>query len=109
MLSPQQLARIKQVLRTLWMKSPDRYAVLKDAKRRVPVGYYKNKNTKWKVFFECASCNQLVEKVAVDHRIPVEPSKNLQQYSEKLFCSRENLQPLCTECHQLKTAKERSK
>jgi 5-methylcytosine-specific restriction endonuclease McrA len=101
--------------RKTWRWSPDRRAVLLRAKQS---------QTLWK----CETCGNLVSQIdyltkrgrkrkkidgAIDHIVPIgkQPKKwsDYKKWYEKLFCSIENLQFLCTECHLIKSLKERTK
>ncbi len=101
-------AQIKRALRQLWMISPERTSTLKDAKERIAIGHWKNGNKRFKVMYRCSDCNRLVAKddVQVDHSKSVEPSKDWNEYMQKLFCGMDNLSCLCIECHRYKTASE---
>jgi len=55
--------------------------------------------------YECAACHELFnsKEIAVDHRSPVvdiiEGYQGLTIFAERLFCSVENLDCLCKNCH----------
>lgn len=68
--------------------------------------------------YKCASCKEVVpltvdkkKNVFVDHIEPVvspsEGFKDWDTYINKMFCEMENLQVLCKDCHDAKTAEER--
>ena len=50
-----------------------------------------------------------VENVHVDHKDPVGSFKDWNTYIERLFCSEDNLQILCLECHKEKTQDEKTR
>jgi 5-methylcytosine-specific restriction endonuclease McrA len=69
----------------------------------------------YRVFYHCASCQQLVAEVDVDHIIPVGRFPQwpfgrgeLEDWITRLFCDVENLQVLCKPCHKLKCKEERA-
>lgn len=64
--------------------------------------------------FLCAKCKQeyTSTNVQVDHIKPiagVDGFTTWDDFIERLFCSEDNLQVLCVECHAAKTAKEKAK
>lgn len=69
-----------------------------------------NKRLKWE--YQCAKCGGWFpdKEVSVDHTVPVGTLKcweDLPGFCERLFCSSEGLQVLCSTCHGIKTAEER--
>lgn len=105
------------VLRRASYKWPARYNVLRDART--------DKNT-----FRCNECKKSVvrtgkkgknKSISIDHIIPVvSPDKpnafkedlatcqcGVCEYLRRLFCNSKGLQVLCSECHDIKTGKER--
>jgi len=102
---------IPQLRRVYW-KWPSKKQALAKARRVVDDGFYKNGNPKTKVLFECAHCAKLFDSknVQVDHIIPViDPINGFttwDDYIDRLFCSVDNLQVLCTEDHDAKTELE---
>lgn len=61
--------------------------------------------------YRCQMCNELHEKIQIDHIIPVGSAKNAygdydwNTFIDKLlYCTPENLQALCKECHSAKSA-----
>jgi 5-methylcytosine-specific restriction endonuclease McrA len=83
----------------VWMYWPDRLAV----KRRC-------KNPKRTGWFFCEQCKTDIQKVEVDHIVPVvlpeEGFKGWDVYLERKFVGEENLMGLCHECHLIKSKKE---
>ena len=65
--------------------------------------------------YRCASCKQefTAKDVQVDHIKPVvDPKKGFttwDDFIDRLFCEKKNLQVLCVGCHKEKTKKERQK
>lgn len=100
---------IRSALRKAWMKYPLKFKTL-SANRRVYNG--EDKRTKWE--YQCRSCSGWFrgKDVIVDHIYPAGKLKefsDLPQFTSTLFCSCDNLQVLCKECHRIKTKEERQK
>tara|TARA_R110001583_G_scaffold195183_1_gene370323 strand:+ start:1092 stop:1706 length:615 start_codon:yes stop_codon:yes gene_type:complete len=74
-------------------------------------GKFKNGNTKIQWGGECNHCEEtfILRKLAVDHIIPagslLDPSQ-LEEHITRLFCSYENFQFLCKECHDKKSLRD---
>ncbi len=72
----------------------------------------KNGNKKRRVSFKCELCKAIVNRkdFAVDHNDPVVDTKtgfrDYNTYVSRLFCSVDNLQGLCKNCHKGKTLSE---
>lgn len=81
-------------LRRVWMYSPMRAAVLKNAKSQFMVG-----------LFLCAKCKIFTDAPEVDHIIPV-GTGDWNSRIERLFCDASGLQVLCKECHKKKGEKK---
>ena len=69
---------------------------------------YKGPNKRQKFEYQCASCqNWFAEKnINVDHISPagsLNCAQDLPGFVERLFCEQDNLQVLCTACHDVKT------
>lgn len=101
---------ITGVLRSGFRKFPAKYETLKEAS----VGKQINKKTgRVAEHFRCKECNGEfpAKQVNVDHLepvvCPVEGFINWDVYIKRMFCGKENLQVLCTECHDKKSKKER--
>lgn len=101
---------ITSTIRAGFRKYPPKYEALKDA----IVGKKENKATgRIATFYKCAKCKKefLQKDVEVDHINPVvcpkEGFTTWDNFVNRLFCSKENLQVLCVNCHNAKTAKER--
>jgi 5-methylcytosine-specific restriction endonuclease McrA len=74
---------------------------------------YKGPNKRQKFEYQCNSCKKwFAEKnINVDHTIPVGAlncADDLPGFVERLFCEVDNLQVLCSGCHNIKTQKERN-
>lgn len=73
---------------------------------------YKGSNNRQKFEYQCNHCkNWYAEKnINVDHIIPAGTltcANDLPGFVERLFCEVDNMQCLCTECHNIKTQNER--
>jgi 5-methylcytosine-specific restriction endonuclease McrA len=73
---------------------------------------YKGINKRQKFEYQCNHCkNWHAEKnINVDHIIPAGTltcANDLPGFVERLFCEVDNMQCLCTECHNIKTQNER--
>lgn len=73
---------------------------------------YKGPNKRQKFEYQCASCkNWFPEKqINVDHICPagsLNSAQDLPGFVERLFCEQDNLQVLCSECHNIKTQNEK--
>ena len=60
--------------------------------------------------FLCNECGHDFpqKQIEVDHKIPIGTEKTWDEFIDRLFCERDNLQVLCRECHKQKSLKERS-
>lgn len=101
-------------LRRLSLQWPERYEAIKRVKIKVEIGTFKNGKTKYKVMGFCQHCGWITDlkDIEIDHIkevIPLQGFVNLQEYINSLFCSVDNLQALCSGCHQIKTNKNREK
>lgn len=102
---------ITSTLRGAFRKFPPKYETLKEAY----VGIRHNGKTKRDgKHYRCAGCSGEfpTSEVNVDHIIPVvDPKYGFQGWDvfiSRLFCSKDNLQVLCSNCHDLKTKEERA-
>lgn len=73
---------------------------------------YQGPNKRQKFEYLCATCKQYFpeKQVNVDHIIPAGSLNNandLPGFVERLFCEIDNLQVLCTNCHDLKTKNDK--
>lgn len=101
---------ITGVLRSGFRKFPAKYETLKAAS----VGKKLNPKTKrMSEHYLCASCNKEFpgKEVQCDHIEavvdPVEGFVDWDVYIKRMFCSKDNLQILCSDCHDKKSAEER--
>ena len=75
---------------------------------------YEGFNKKQKYEYQCNCCKKWfpAKEINVDHIIPagnLQSAKDLPGFVERLFCEVDNLQVLCTDCHDVKTKKESNK
>lgn len=96
---------ITSALRGSMRRWPPKWETLRDAR----VGRKLNKKTGRKALhFRCASCRKEFpqNRVQVDHKIAIGKCLTWDEFIEKLFCEKDNLQVLCKVCHKKKTKKE---
>jgi len=103
-------AFITSTIRSGFRRYPEKFEVLKEA----AVGKKINsKSGRMALHYKCASCSKSfpTKEVQVDHINPVvDPIvgfKDWDTFISRLFCSKENLQVLCLECHKKKTKSEK--
>jgi 5-methylcytosine-specific restriction endonuclease McrA len=75
---------------------------------------YKGTLKRQKFEYQCNSCKQWFpeKKINVDHIVgagSLNCATDLPGFVERLFCEQDNLQVLCTECHDKKTKLEKEK
>ena len=103
---------ITSTLRAGARKWPPKYETLQDAFVGKQININSNREAK---HYKCNSCSGYFPGayVQVDHIKPVvDPEIGFttwDEYIKRLFCPKENLQVLCTECHNIKSAAERKK
>jgi 5-methylcytosine-specific restriction endonuclease McrA len=73
---------------------------------------YKGTNKRQKYEYQCNKCKKWYaeKEINVDHIVPagsLNCADDLPQFVERLFCEKDNLQVLCTGCHDKKTLKEK--
>jgi 5-methylcytosine-specific restriction endonuclease McrA len=73
---------------------------------------YKGPGKRQKYEYQCKKCKKWCpeKEINVDHIIPagsLNTAQDLPQFVERLFCEQDNLQVLCTDCHNKKTLKEK--
>jgi 5-methylcytosine-specific restriction endonuclease McrA len=74
---------------------------------------YKGPLKRQKFEYQCAECLQWFpdKKINVDHKIPagtLRCANDLPGFIERLFCEVDNLQVLCSQCHNKKTQHEKT-
>lgn len=100
---------IRSALRRASVKYPVKFQVLKAAQRPYEGT---DRRTKWE--YQCNSCKGWfkTKEVSVDHIIPAGSLKSyddLPQFVSTLFCTADNLQVLCKQCHDKKSKEERKR
>jgi hypothetical protein len=101
---------IRSLLRRAWMRDPERFAVLNDAKTKRP-NKSDNKRLKWE--HKCNICKKWfpAKEISVDHITPCGTflkDEHWKTFGPALFCSRTKLQKACKGCHNIKTKQERN-
>ena len=101
-------AFIVSVLRAGSRKWPPKYQTLNDAYVGIRLNEKTNREGK---HYLCALCEgEFPSKdIQVDHIVPVigpEGFTNWDDYINRLFCSKNNLQAVCTGCHKIKSYNE---
>lgn len=100
---------VKSALRSASSRYPPKFKCLNAAKT--------GKKINWKTgriaeHYKCNSCNKefTLKEVQVDHINPVVPVTGFTTWDEvinNMYCEQEDLQVLCTECHNNKSLLER--
>ena len=97
---------VTSALRNATRRWPPKYDRIKESF----VGVRLNKKTGRKSkHYRCAVCEEAFPQrnVQVDHIVPIGTCLTWDEYIEKLFCEKENLQVVCKPCHKKKTKEER--
>jgi 5-methylcytosine-specific restriction endonuclease McrA len=106
-LDKEDLKHILNVLRRgtiTWKKRGD--CLRKDRKREY-LGQYKNGKEKSRWVYRCQKCKRFFDMASmeVDHIDEVGPfCGDFNRYVKRMYCSQDNLQSLCTDCHMKKTS-----
>lgn len=100
-------AFLRSGLRAKWTRWPPKYETMAAAKRN-----HDGTNPRQKYEYQCAHCRGWFpqKNVSVDHIVPVGTLRtwdDLPGFCERLFCSVDQLQVLCSGCHQIKTNEEK--
>jgi 5-methylcytosine-specific restriction endonuclease McrA len=97
---------ITTALRRASSRWPPKYETIADAFVKKMVDKKTKRESK---HFRCASCTDLfpIKKIQVDHIIPIGKCASWDEFIEKLFCEKDNLQVLCIPCHKIKSKKDR--
>jgi 5-methylcytosine-specific restriction endonuclease McrA len=74
---------------------------------------YKGPNKRQKFEYKCNVCKEWFpeKKINIDHIIPagsLKCAQDLPGFVERLFCETDNLQVLCSGCHNIKTQNEKN-
>lgn len=99
------------ILRKASLRWPGKAIARDNARIIVDDGVFKNGNPKTKIMYKCASCEILVDRDGgqMDHTQPVieiSGFKDWNTYMPRLFCTPDEYQHLCIECHTKKTVGE---
>jgi len=99
---------IRSLLRRGFMRYPVKFQVKNEASRP-----YKGSDKRRKKEYQCAVCSGWFadKEVAVDHIVPCGSLKSyddLPRFVSTLYCEANNLQVICSTCHQIKTNEERA-
>jgi 5-methylcytosine-specific restriction endonuclease McrA len=105
-ITPKIRTQIRSALRKIWSwGSEEKKQTIKRARKGI--GKY-----------ECEVCNKIVKKIEVDHIVPIgaTPGSRVStkedtwdSFINKLFCSTDNLQGICSKCHKEKTKSDRKR
>ena len=100
------------LLRRGSLRFPNRTEVLKEAKTKKKINKTSGRMAQ---HYRCAGCKKEfpMSQICVDHIEPVVDVNtgfvSWDNYITRMFCPKENLQVLCSACHDVKTEKERKK
>ena len=97
---------VRSALRGAFRRWGPKSDVLGDAFTRVKKNKASGRQAK---HYRCAICRKDYpqKQVQVDHTEPIGSLTSWDEFIDKLFCEKENLQVLCRKCHTTKTKKER--
>jgi 5-methylcytosine-specific restriction endonuclease McrA len=97
---------IMNVLRQGTIAWSGRKEALNASRKRFKEGKYKNGNTKWLYYYQCADCSEWFRdyEVEVDHVVEVDGFKGSWDEFVSRMYNADNLQVLCCTCHQIKTS-----
>ena len=109
-----QNSAIRGALRRAFARSPLVVEKMQESRREVP-RYLKDGSRAKKnwVQRQCEVCGSWVgsTKIAIDHKDPVvsvtDGFVDWNEFIDRLWCSKDNLQRICDSCHDVKTQKER--
>lgn len=102
---------VVSLLRRGTMRFPNRNFVLNAAKTGKKINPASGRLAQ---HYKCAKCKKEfpAKHVAIDHIQPVVDAKvgfvDWNTFIERMFCTVDNLQVLCSNCHDIKTAKEKT-
>lgn len=110
-MTPKERNLIKGAIRRVFSRSELRRQIL----RQAIIEHHDPKRKRVKTWVQCAGCKQpeAISNVEVDHIDPVIPLHlQLEDITwdnliDRIWCAIDNLQVLCTKCHDEKSARER--
>ena len=97
---------ITSALRSATRRWPPKYERVKDSFTKIKKNRKTGRDAK---HYCCSICKEEFpqREVQVDHIEPIGTCPTWDEFIEKLFCEKDNLQVVCKPCHKLKSAKER--
>lgn len=98
---------ILNILRQGTITWEGRNECLKKFSKKINTGKFKNGKIRFKTKVQCQECLEWFNKsdIEVDHLEEVGQFKgNFHAYILKMYCDVNNLRPLCTPCHDVKTS-----
>ena len=112
-LSKKDINLIRGALRQAYHMSDHYKAFL--TSRRLEIPKYRKDGTRAKrdaIRYQCDYCREIFPQscIDVDHKIPIGRFSELEEIGEfaaRMYCSYDNLQILCNECHNEKTRRDR--
>lgn len=103
-------AFIISALRAASRRWPPKFQTLQEACVGQQINQKTNRISK---HYKCATCSKTVptSEIQIDHISPIVPPRTgfttWDDFIERLFCEKDNLQALCKPCHLLKTKEEK--
>lgn len=102
---------IRGAIRRAFVRSEVRKTVLK----RIKIVHFDEVRPRVKNWSLCPNCNKITPtyRIVVDHKEPVVPlnidshSMSWDEYIDRMWCDESNLNPICEDCHTIKTEKEK--
>jgi len=97
---------ITSILRSGSRRWGPKYTTLKDAYTTTKIN---KKSGRLAKHYKCAICSGefTSTNVQVDHIRPIGRNLDWNDFIERLFCEKDNLQVACLSCHKIKTKKEK--
>jgi 5-methylcytosine-specific restriction endonuclease McrA len=97
---------VRSALRGAFRRWQPKYDVLKDAYTRVKQNKASGRQAK---HYRCAVCKKEwpLKQMSVDHKTPIGTFTSWDDFIERLYCEKTNLQALCKKCHLIKSNKEK--
>ena len=110
-LSSKNKTKIRGLIRQAFKYSDLHREVKRRARVEKKEGHFKNGKEKIRVYYECYLCKGLFKDkdIEVEHVEPIGKFRGCwNEFISKLFCSIDNLDVACKECHKKKTKRERN-